>query len=203
MDKAEDFLNKKFALISIVGPHAGESKYGIFVRKKNDIDKAGRTYWVINSPKAKPSEVHRLGKQAEDSNDSAIIFFVEPSTKGGAKDTANDAQAGEYLANVRRDENSKNWEKLPAGLTPVTGKMDKGAYALVLSGLISTNIEINLWGYADFSDPNEPIKMTLGRSTFCAINKDTSKHPNKMKSNIRKVGFIGVLTAPYSVWIRK
>ena len=51
----------EYSLFSVMGPHAGEDSDVIFERKISDIRKAGRTFWVIRSHKAKPNMVQTIG----------------------------------------------------------------------------------------------------------------------------------------------
>jgi hypothetical protein len=67
---------------------------------------------------------------------------------------------------------------------------------------IDVNQEIDLWHYADFVNQESPIRMILGCSTVCAIKKDMQGHPERLKSRFRRVVAVGLLVAPYCVWVR-
>ena len=91
---------------------------------------------------------------------------------------------------------------MPIGLTPVTGKIDSEAYALIFDRLEISQGEIDLWKYADFFDQNSPIKIYQGASTLCAVKKDMSSKSDKIKSRYRKIVAIGILCPPYGVWLK-
>ena len=42
-------LRQPSLIVSVMGPHAGETPDGIFKRKVKDIEKVGWTLWVIRS----------------------------------------------------------------------------------------------------------------------------------------------------------
>ena len=39
--------NNQYCLLSVMGPHAGETPEVIFERKINDIKNIGKTFWLI------------------------------------------------------------------------------------------------------------------------------------------------------------
>ena len=175
-----------------MGDHAGEDVNAIFDRKIADIDRTGKTFWLMKSPKARPAQVQEICRQRP-----AYIIFVEPATKGGARPTTTEDAAKEYSPD------GHSWHPLPEGLSPVTGKLDKGAAALVFDVMI-TNVSgtLDLWKYADFSDVGKPVKFILGCSTACAVKKDMMSHPDKMKSRYRGIVAVARLAEPYCVSLR-
>lgn len=58
----EEALNCPQCVISVMGAHAGEGVDEIFQRKHADIRRTGRTFWLMKSPKARPSHVQELCK---------------------------------------------------------------------------------------------------------------------------------------------
>ena len=52
--------NEKYIVISVMGPHAGESEDEIFQRKIGDISKIGLSLWLIKSHQAKPNMVQDI-----------------------------------------------------------------------------------------------------------------------------------------------
>jgi hypothetical protein len=179
-------------VVSVMGDHAGEDVAEIFNRKKADIDRLGLTFWLMRSPKARPPQVQELTKTIP-----TYTIFVKPATKGGARPTTEEVTAKEFSSE------RKIWNQLPGGLSPVTGKLDRCAAALVFD-LMSTDIRgvLDLWEYADAKDINNPLKFILGCSTVCAVRKDTKLHPGKMKSRYREIVAVARLTNPYCVWVR-
>lgn len=192
MPLLNEALSSPRCIISVIGDHAGEDINTIFKRKTNDIKKIGKTFWLMKSPKAQPAQVQAICKPSP-----AYIIFVEPATKGGARPTAIEDAAKEY------SHDGQAWHPIPYGLSPVTGKLDMGAAALVLD-VMTTDVSgaLDLWGYADFSDLQKPIKFILGCSTACAIKKDMTQHPDRMKSRYRGIVAVARLAEPYCVLLR-
>ena len=179
-------------IVSVIGEHAGEDSDAIFDRKQADIERMGKTFWLIRSPKARPSQVQGICKTIP-----AYTIFVEPATKGGARPTKEDDAAKEY------SDDGVLWHRLPSGLGPVTGKLDNGATALVFD-MMTTDVSgtLDLWGYGELSGTHIPLKFILGCSTVCAVRRDTKSHPEKMKSRYRGIVAVARLADPYGVWIR-
>ena len=49
-------------VVSVMGDHAGEAVDVIFDRKKADIGRMGKTFWLMRSPKAQPAQVQGICK---------------------------------------------------------------------------------------------------------------------------------------------
>ena len=177
--------SSKKKIFSVMGPHANENAEGIFSRKIKDIEDTGQTFWVMNSYKSKPIYVQDFCK-----NDFVEVFFISPSSKGGAKDTKT------INKNTQHSKNKQNWVDIPSNISPVTGK----GYALILSSLEMNKSLINLHEYGESKDT--PIKFRQGCSTVCAIKENMFHHEDRMKSNIREVWAVGTLKYPYCVWVR-
>lgn len=193
-----NILNEKFVIISVMGPHAGESSEQIFSRKILDIQRINKTFLVIQSYKSNPPKVQTLLQKAKAVEKDVFCIFISPSTKGGARPTTEDKKAESFSLD------KLHWKNLPAGLSPVTGKISTNSFALVFKelNLIEQDLKLNLWNYADFENQQNPVLPKLGVSTICAMKKDMSKHPNKIKSNIRKIEAIGKLSSLGCVWIK-
>ena len=97
-----------------------------------------------------------------------------------------------------------HWEKLSSELSPVTGKISTNSFTLVFDemSLIEQDLKLDLWNYADFEDQKNPVLPKLGVSTICAVRKDMSQHPNKIKSNMRKIEAIARISPLGCVWVR-
>jgi hypothetical protein len=156
-------------IVSVMGDHAGEGVVEIFKRKKADIERLGLTFWLMRSPKARPPQVQKLTKTVP-----IYTIFIAPATKGGARPTKEEIAEREFSSN------EKVWHKFPGGLSPVTGKLDGSAAALVFD-MMSTDVSgaLDLWDYADAKDISNPLKFILGCSTVCAVRKDTKSHPEE------------------------
>jgi hypothetical protein len=193
-EKIVEALSAPQCIISVMGAHAGEDADEIFNRKIDDITKVNRTFWLIKSPKAKPEVVQKMCQLG-----FAYVLFVEPATKGGARPAITNQKASTF------SEDGLIWNQLPTGLSPVTGKLDSQAYALVFDKLsqIDESQIIDLWSYADFSYPEKPVRMILGCSTVCATKRDMRGDPDRLKSRFRNIVAVARLVAPYCVWIRQ
>lgn len=185
-------LQNPKSVISVIGSHAGESVCAILDRKKADIHQAGIAFWVVQSRKARPSQVRSICVPV-----TAYTLFIEPAMKGGARPTVRESIAREYSVD------KKSWRPFSGELTPVTGKMDSRTSALVFDK-IETDLDetIDLWDYSDAFDTHHPLRFILGCSTVCTIKKDASDHPNRMKSRHRKLVALARLADPYCVWVR-
>jgi hypothetical protein len=179
-------------IVSVMGDHAGEGADAIFDRKKTDIERMGFTFWLMRSPKARPPQVQGICKMFP-----GYTIFVEPATKGGARPTKEEVAAKEY------SEDMLLWHQLPKGLSPVTGKLDAGATALVID-MMTTDVRgtLDLWDYGEALGIYKPLRFILGCSTVCAIRKDMKSHPEKMKSRYRGIIAVARLADPYCVWLR-
>ena len=187
----------KYNVFSVMGPHAGENSDAIFKRKIADVKNVGRTFWVVHSHKAKPDMIQSVGASVFESSGEPLCAFLFPSSPGGAFPTKTATAALEYSANRRE------WVPIPQGMTAVTGKMSSSTCALVFDQLwLMKSGFVDLWQYADFFDPRQPVIIRQGASTLGVMRKDTSYHPNRMKSHLRKVIAVGRLVHPFAVWLR-
>lgn len=184
-------------MLSVVGSHAGESSGEIFQRKIADIDRVGRTYWVICSHGARPDMVQAVGQAVSRRAREALCAFLTASAPGGAVPTKASSLASEYSTD------QSNWQLLPAGISPVTGQLTPSTCALVFDRLsLQPGAAADLWHYGDFFDQERPVKIRLGSSTVCVSPRDTSTYPERMKSHFREVLAVGRLAEPFAVWLR-
>lgn len=192
MTELTEALASPRCVVSVMGSHAGEEAGVIFERKKSDIVRTGRSFWLIRSPKARPAQVQELC-----STPPGYAIFVEPSTKGGARPTTQSDPAVEYSSDKIM------WQRLPVGISPVTGKMGAGASALIFE-TINTNVHgvLDLWEYSEYSDIDRPLRFILGCSTVCAVRRASRAHPERMKSRFRDIVAVARLKEPYCVWVR-
>jgi hypothetical protein len=208
MGNLGDALGSRYLVISVMGPHAGESERAIFERKINDVHRIGRTFWLINSHRAEPPMVQRLLSEAKKERANCYCVFIAPSSQGGAVHASTSDSAKSY------SKDGLIWHNLPSGLSPVTGRINRKTCALVFDQLELThsNSYLDLWNYADFFNQDLPIsgsrhlprgkKFIQGFSTVCAIKKDMSSHKDRMKSNHRRITAIGRICDPYCVYLR-
>jgi hypothetical protein len=188
---------QEYNLFSVMGPHAGESSAEIFARKIADVRNVGRTFWVVRSHKAKPDMIQSVGATFCGRSGEALCAFLAPSAPGGAVATKTSCAAVEYSAD------RCEWIPLPHGITPVTGQLAPSTCALVLDQLcLLTSAVVDLWQYADFFDPERPVRIRQGASTLGVIRRNTSMHPDRMKSHIREVIAVGRLVHPFAAWLR-
>jgi hypothetical protein len=192
MTMLDEAMNCPQCVISVMGEHAGEGVEAIFARKSADVQRTGKTFWLMRSPKARPEQVQGICKTVP-----AYAIFIEPATQGGARPTTQEVSAKAYSAD------KVLWHQFPEGLSPVTGKIDANATALVFD-MMTTSVggALDLWGYGNATDNEKPLKFMLGCSTVCAVRKDMSAHPARMKSRYREIVAIARLADPYGVWLR-
>jgi hypothetical protein len=195
MNDLYDVVDKRYAVISVIGPHAGESVAEIFGKKIQDTNSVGMTFWLNRSQKARPEMVQRLCEEAMRDNEECCCIFVEPSAEGGATPATTVMTARSF------SKDGRIWSDLPRGLSPVTGKIGGGAQALVFDRLqlTSATVIVNLWNYADFTNQNSPIQMKRGVSTVCAVKKDMHSHTGRMK---RRVMAVGKFCDPFCVYLK-
>ena len=180
-------------LISVVGCHAGEEFSHICSRKSQDISAVGRTFWLLRSPAVRPEIVQQFCN-----GESVPVFFIASSSSGGSQPAVTCEVASCFSVD------RVNWTFFPTGVGPVLGKVSSGAFALVLGSL---NVEkpgnsIDLWEYEDSVSFGQPIKFKLGHSSVCAIRRDTSTHPERMKNPVRRLLAKATLIDPYCVWVK-
>jgi hypothetical protein len=188
---------QEYNLFSVMGPHAGEDSDAIFARKIADIRNAGRTFWVVRSHKAKPDMIQTIGATVCRRSSEPLCAFLTPSSPGGAIATKTSSAATEYSAD------RCEWKALPHGITPVTGQITPDTCALVFDQLyLLTSTIVDFWQYADFFEPELPVKIRQGASTVGVTRRDTSAHPDRMKSHLRQVVAVGRLVHPFAVWLR-
>ncbi len=188
---------QEYSVLSVMGPHAGEESDAIFSRKIADIRNAGRTFWVVRSHKAKPDIIQTIGSAVRNRSGQPLCAFLAPSAPGGAVPTKTSSAASEYSAD------RSEWQALLASITPVTGQMTPNTCALVFDQLcLQESTVVDLWQYADFVDPAQSVKIRQGASTVGVVRGNTSKHPDRMKSHLRKVMAVGRLVEPFAVWLR-
>jgi hypothetical protein len=187
-------MDASYVVISVMGPHAGETSEHIFERKRQDIQVCGLTIWLVRSYKARVEMVQKLGKLHRES----YVFMISPSTPNGSEPTSTNSPARQFSSDQR------TWKLLPPQMGPVTGHLTQITCGLVFDrlDLIKCDCHIDLWSYADFNEPQIPIKFGQGHSTFCALKKDMSDHPDRMTSHVRQIQAIAHLREPYAVWLR-
>jgi hypothetical protein len=181
-----------------MGPHAGETELGIFGRKIADINRIGKTFWLNRSYKSKPNMIQQICAEAKKEKNNCYCLFIAPSSEGGADPAITSDSATSY------SEDALIWNSLPSRLSPVTGKIDRGARALVFDQLelINKISFINLWDYADFFNQELPIKIMQGGSTFCALKRDMRNHKNRIVSYRRRIAAVGRMSEPYCVHLK-
>lgn len=180
-----------------MGPHAGEDFDGIFMRKVLDIWSVGKTFWLVRSRKAKPDIIQAVCSAVHDQAGQPLCAFIEPSIPGGTVSTKRATAASEYSTDLL------DWKPLPFDIGPVTGQITRNACALVFDRLTMPGSEsLDLWQYAEFLDQTQPVKFQKGVSAIGVVTRDTSAHPDRMKSHIRRVVAVGRLVEPFAVWLR-
>jgi hypothetical protein len=193
-DFASGWQGDPVAVVSVMGPHAGESVEQIFERKIRDIRKIGWTLWLIRSYKARPDIVQRMCSKGH----PVCVVFIEPSRPAGARPATSAMSVVGYSAD------RITWVPMPSALGPVTGKLDGAAHALVMDRLelCREPLRLDVWAYGDYAEPELPLRTMIGCSTVCAARRDMSTHPSRMKHRLRSVIACGRLHEPSAVWLR-
>ncbi len=142
------------------------------IGKKADIERIGVTFWLIRSPKARPLQVQGICKTFP-----AYTIFVKPATKGGTRPTTQEDAAKEY------SDDGLLWHQLPKGLSPVTGKLDTAATALVFD-MMTTNVSgtLDLWEYGEVLDIHKAsqIHTWLFYGLFCPNGHEITSRKNEV-----------------------
>jgi hypothetical protein len=188
-----DILDLKYVVISLIGSHAGEEENKIIEKKMEDIQSVGYTLWLVRSNRIKPEMVQDLCSKAEAEKTDCYCLFI----KGDAKPTISKTYATHY------SKDRKAWELMGKDLSPVSGKIDGGAYGLVFNKLELVDDAIDWRNYNEFVDKNEPLRRNMpGASTHCAIRKDIITLTDINERYRRKVVAIGKLCKPFCVYLR-
>ena len=125
----------KYAVFSVVGPHVGSSVESILKDKVDDINKIGKTFWLQCSLGAPPSVVQHICKMET----NICCFFI--ISIGNARDTKIKKYAASY------SENYKDWQRMPEGMSPVSGRIGSLAQALVMNKLDICDEQIDIGKY--------------------------------------------------------
>ena len=157
-------------LLSVIGPHGGESFEAIIARKRDDIRRSGYCPWVLSGLQVNEFRSSGAGR----------VLFIEASNSGkGARPTALAAAAREYSAD------GVVWLPIPVGMSPVTGDVGNSMVKALMLGSLSPGggRRVDLGNYACLH--GGPPRFMLGRSSLLVVPGDTSKHPERMKSSTR------------------
>jgi len=68
-------IDSKYLIISVIGPHAGETENTIFKRKIEDINNVGKTFWLIKSHLSKPDMVQQFCRIGLREKLKVIVFL--------------------------------------------------------------------------------------------------------------------------------
>lgn len=192
MIKESDVVRSQYLIISVIGSHAGEGLADIFARKRREIERVGKSYWLVQSRAAGAQQVQDLCAAAGAASLQAYCLFIEPAQSGGARPTSSDALA------AAASSDNRSWEAIPEGIS-VTGKIGRSSVALVFDEIVALEapVRIDLWEYSKFGT-GEPVRLALGASTVCC-----ERAPSQgMKSHHRRVVGVGRLAYPHGLWLR-
>ena len=163
-------------VFSIVGKHAGEEISEILKRKLTDLAIVGQTFWMVSIDEKVASKINDLIAEGE-----THVLFLESS--GKARPAVSEERAEGYI-DIDGNEN-----KFSSALSPVTGNINKYAYAFMLSDLTicaPKSYKIDTCFFEDqFLQTEESVKFTLGYSTVPCKKLQCPRHG--MKSRERYV----------------
>eukprot|EP00727_Mastigamoeba_balamuthi_P006003 m51a1_g2021 hypothetical protein (225) ;mRNA; r:1288692-1289504 len=182
-----------------------------FAAKLSDIALCGHTLWVCMSRQvtleATRAACEASQQQQQQGCSSVWCVFVEPASRGGARDTATSTRAS-----LVSDDGGATWRGLPEGLSGVTGRLSpKGtsiAFVFDRIDVVPENEEVvvDLWDYETYPPPGEggplPLRLSLGASTVVARRCDTSAAALRIRSHVRRVVAAARLCAPFCVNIK-
>lgn len=187
-------INANYVFISVMGPHAQESENEIFTRKIDDIKKAKESFWVSKIDEKFVKECRR-----KFNGTVGYLILVESSGHGkSAVDTKNTDYATQY------SEDKITWKEITLNISPVTGKLGKGATAYCFDDIKlydKSEEPIDLDKYAEGNDYLRAIKFRQGHSNVFAKKSDI-KMPEGMKSHERKIVAVVRLKYPYVIWVK-
>ncbi len=190
------FLKQKYVVISVIGPHAGDSEEEILDKKGKEIKDIGKSFWLHKSYNAKPNIVQDFCEKALKERSIPVCIFIKASSENGARPTKQDDKMREFSLD------KKCWEKIPLRII-VTGS-SKNAFIMIFNKLdiIKKEQYLNLLDYSLFKSPGKAVRMGRGASTVCCVKESSNDDPNKMKSNRRKIVAIGEFFHPFTAWVR-
>lgn len=202
-------LRSSTVVISLMGPHAGESTHDILLRKIEDVKRCGQTMWAINSWKAKPDQVRQCQPE--------FLYIVnDPPRRRDISAGEAHRDAGSPTAGGRAacecnpgDRQQDPWGPLPEGLSEVTTNArflkNGNGRALVLKSLIDLRAspkKIQMTDFADISGAIPvPLRTAQGSSTVCAKRQNMQTHPEAWHKE-RLIIAIAEFMPPYAVWLR-
>lgn len=203
-----DALSASQCIISIARDYSDETLNKILTRKIADIKKAGLTFWGQQFPPTKvgPPLVQDFCVSGPG---PMYAFFIEPASTRSKKPSSG-PKATEY------SEDRITW-RLISQVYPYPNWWTDGKHALVLDKLEMIQdtshppLKLDLWGYVDYKDPQEPIRPRNYFYTVCAVKKNWSLRAEGvsvistsglLKSRYRRIVAVARLVRPYGVFLR-
>ena len=168
----------KYAVFSVIGPHVGSSIESILKDKMDDIDRIGKTFWLQCSLAAPPPVVQQLCKMGP----NIFCFFLV--SVGIPRDTKIKKYAISYSTNY------KDWQVMPEGMSPVSGRVGSLAQALVMDRIDICEDQVDIGKYI-------MPRIGLGCSTVCGFRDE-----NLYTSKVRQIMAVGNLCDPYCVYLK-
>lgn len=186
--KAREILNAALAaprvLLHSTGPHIKEdgtieTVEEIIQKKQRDLADHKIIYWYNKD--SRPTRLHLNVREPV----YLLMFNSGQPLRGGGP--SNLARA--FSESTNRDD-AGIWKPLPQGMK-VTGKMNRGAAALVMTEFEDCRGEkIDLGVYT--------TKGTNDRLTVWATDRSAPQGGNRKKDLVA----VGLVTSPYSVWLK-
>ena len=205
-DILETGLLSHKVLLSVIGDHAGCTVEENYARKIHDIAQCGESFWLMKSASARFDDLSQFCKAEEKEIESekekekyVFILWIAAGSKGGAKPTSTSTAVTAISAD------GEAWQPYPTaqGMGALTGRLDRHTVALRLDAIAVVErrgIVVDLWEYE--SQHGGAVKLRIGASTVCATRGETSEHPARMKSHLRKLVAIGRLKHPFVYWVK-
>jgi hypothetical protein len=193
----QEALRARCVILHVMGPHAGEGSDKIFQRKSEDIRRTGKAFWYCRT--TRPPQVQAAAQFNKARGEpTCVIFIGGPCTQRGRGQRKRDAgqdtnpeHVGTATHFLAGDRDSEDFKPLPPGLQ-VTGKMDRGAAAMVFD-------------YLEALPEGEERRIDMAKYTQKSNDRITAWVAERLGSRGgQRRWIVGVarLLEPYGVWLR-
>lgn len=181
-------INADYVFISVIGSRTQVIQDELFRRKKDDINRHKKSFWVsdVNERFIAECREKLYGRQG-------YVILVKSKSKVNNK---NLKTATHYSGD------NVNWKAIGTNVSPVTGKLPSEAYYFDGIEIINSQNDIDLDYYEDTVNSGA-IKFGSG-NTYSNVfaQKSAIKLSGGMKSHKRKIVAVLRLKAPYVVWVK-
>lgn len=183
-------INDERIMISVIGSHGGSDVEEIVDRKNKDVDRFGKTFWLVNSFQISPDIVQDFCDNRED----IYCYFILPVNS--SRPTIMNERVKYYSID------NKEWKVLEEDyheIGEVTGKITNSTSVLILGRIENYSGILRLSEYSYGVDCYARTFITLGGSTLCLVRRNVIKeHSDKD----RVIAYRAKIKYPYCVYVR-